>query len=251
MKAVIMQPTYLPWVGLFDLIDQSDVFVFLDNVQFEKQSWQQRNKIKTPQGWIWLTVPVLQSLGQKINEVKINNNSNWKEKHLKSIQYNYDKAPYFKKYFKFFEETYNTNWECLADLNIHIIKWTSDQLNIKNKFVNSSSMNIKGRKTELLVDICKKLNADAYLSPLGSVMYIEENNLFERDGIKLEYQHFEHPIYKQLWGDFMPYMSVIDLLFNEGPKSRTIIRSGRKKSYISEEARKTRNELGVVLSNAN
>ena len=235
-----MQPTYLPWMGYFDLIDQSDIFVFLDNVQFEKQSWQQRNKIKTRQGEIWLTVPVLQSLGQKINEVKINNNSNWKEKHWKSIKYNYNKAPYFKTYFKFFEETYNTDWQYLVDLNIHIIKWVCNQLNIKKDFIKSSDMGIEGKKTDLLVNICKKLNADTYLSPLGSAVYIEKNNLFEREGIKLEYQHFEHPIYKQLWEDFVPHISVIDLLFNEGDKSLDIIRSGRRKPYTSEEVRKIR-----------
>ena len=240
MKCVIMQPTYLPWMGYFDLIDQSDIFVFLDNVQFEKQSWQQRNKIKTPKRAIWLTVPVLQSLGQKINEVKINNNSKWKEKHWKSIKYNYDKAPYFKRDFEFFEELYHTNWEYLVDMNIHVIEGVSKQLNIKKDFIKSSNMNIKGRKTELVVGICKELNADTYLSPLGSAVYIEENNLFEREGIKLEYQHFEHPNYKQLWGDFIPYMSVIDLLFNEGDKSLDIIRSGRRKSYTSEEVRKMR-----------
>lgn len=240
MKAVIMQPTYIPWMGYFDLIDQSDVFVFLDNVQFEKQSWQQRNKIKTPQGWIWLTVPVLQSLGQKINDVKINNNSKWKEKHWKSIKYNYDKAPYFKRGINFFEELYHTNWEYLVDMNIHVIEWITKQLNIKKDFIKSSNMNIKGRKTELVVGICKELNADTYLSPLGSAIYIEENNLFEREGIKLEYQHFEHPTYKQLWGDFIPYMSVIDLLFNEGDKGLDIIRSGRRKPYTSEEVRKMR-----------
>lgn len=240
MKAVIMQPTYISWMGYFDLIDQSDIFVFLDNVQFEKQSWQQRNKIKTHQGVIWLTVPVLQNLGQKINEVKVNNNSNWEEKHWKSIKYNYNKAPYFKRYFKFFEETYNTDWEYLVDLNIHVIKGACKQLNIKKDFIKSSNRNIKGRKTELLVGICKELNADTYLSPLGSAMYIEENNLFERECIKLEYQHFERPIYKQLWGDFIPYMSVIDLLFNEGDKSLDIIRSGCRKSYTSEEVRKMR-----------
>lgn len=242
MKVVIMQPTYLPWMGYFDLVDQSDIFVFLDHVQFVRRSWQQRNKIKTPKKWIWLTVPIIRDSAKRIFEVRINNSQNWYKEHCESIRKSYARASYFKKYFKFFEETYNADWEYLVDLNIHVIKGVTKQLNIKKDFIKSSDMGIEGKKTDLLVNICKKLNADIYLSPLGSARYIEENNLFKREGIKLEYQHFEHPIYKQLWGDFIPHMSVIDLLFNEGDKSLDIIRSGRRKSYTSEDVEKVKNE---------
>jgi hypothetical protein len=227
MKCVIMQPTYLPWMGYFDLIYQSDIFVFLDDVQFTKQSWQQRNKIKTSNGEKWLTVPVIQNINQKINETKIDGKSNWKAKHIKSIKFNYSKSPYFDKYFKFFEEAYSLDWKYLADLNIHIIKWIAKQLDINKDFLRSSTINVKGKKTDFLVNMCKKLNADTYLSPLGSSVYIEKT-LFEKEGIKLEYQNFEHPTYRQLYGKFIPYLSVIDLLFNEGSNSPAIIRSGRR-----------------------
>lgn len=237
MKCVIMQPTYLPWIGYFDLIDQSDSFVFFDNVQFSKQSWQQRNKIKTSNGELWLTIPILQNQKQKINEVKIDNKSNWKAKHEKSIKFNYCKAPYFDRYLKFIEETYNEDWEYLIDLNIHIIKFITKKINIKKEFIMSSELNLKGNKTDLLINICKKLDVDTYLSPLGSKEYIEEKNLFKKEGIKLEYQHFEHQKYHQLFRDFIPYMSMIDLLFNEGEQSLEIIRSGRRKSYTSEEVK--------------
>ena len=232
-----MQPTYLPWIGYFDLIDQSDFFVFFDNVQFSKQSWQQRNKIKTVNGELLLTIPIFQNQNQKINEVKIDNKLNWKGKHERSIKFNYNKAPYFDRYSKFIEDIYRKDWEYLIDLNIHIIKYITKEMNLEKKFILSSKLDLKGNKTELLVNICKKLDADTYLSPLGSKEYIEENNLFKKEGIKLEYQHFEHQKYHQLFGDFIPYLSIIDLLFNEGEQSLKIIRSCRRRSYTSEEVK--------------
>ena len=225
MKAVIMQPTYLPWMGYFDLIDQSNIFVFLDDVQFEKQSWQQRNKIKTPHGMIWLTVPVLQNLGQKINEVKINNNSNWKEKHWKSIKYNYSNSSHFNEHFEFFEYIYGTNWGCLADLNMTLIEKSSRILGLDTKFIFSSELNVGGKKTDRLINILNETGADEYISTPGSKSYIEVDK-FNKENIMLYWNEFNHQTYTQLYGDFMPYLSVIDLLFNCGDKSLSVIRKG-------------------------
>jgi hypothetical protein len=228
MKAVIMQPTYLPWIGYFDLMDQSDTFVLLDHVQFSKQSWHQKNRIKTPNGELMLTVPIIRNHPQMINETKINNDQPWRKTHLKSIQANYSKAKYYDKYIGFLEDIYLRKIENLTDLTIPIILWAKEKLGIECKIIKSSEINAGGAKVNLVVDICHKIGADEYLSPPGSKEYIDENNIFEKENIKLEYQKYEHPEYAQLWGKFMPYISVIDLLFNEGGKSLDIIRSGRK-----------------------
>ena len=230
MKTVaIMQPTYLPWIGYFDLIDQTDVFVFLDSVQFDKRSWQQRNRIKTSNGELTLTVPVL-SKGkreQRICEVEFDPTQNFREKHLRAIEHNYSKASHFQQYINGFSKLYAQDYKNLAHLNITLIKWFTQKLGLQVEFSHSSSLKTSGKKVELLVDICKKLNADHYLSPLGSKEYIEENNLFSNNGINLSYQNFKHPQYNQLWGEFIPYLSIIDLFFNEGEKSLNIIRNGR------------------------
>lgn len=228
MIAVIMQPTYLPWMGYFDLMAQSDIFIFLDNVQFEKQSWQQRNKIKTSQGWQWLTVSVVQKISQKIDEVEINNKVKWREKHWKTIMQNYRKSEFWSTYSSFFEDVYQREWKYLANLNIHITGWIRDQLGIETRLKSASEMDVQGQKVSLVIDICKKVGADTYLSPIGAKEYIEGDNRFADEGIRLQYHDFEHPVYRQLYGDFIPYMSVIDLLFNEGPRSLEIIRSGRR-----------------------
>ncbi len=228
MKAVIMQPTYLPWIGYFDLMDQSDIFVLLDHVQFSKHSWHQKNRIKTPNGESMLTVPIIRKHPQMINETKINNSQPWQKKHLKSIQLSYAKAKYYDKYIGFLEDIYSKKIERLADLTIPIILWAKEELGIECKILKSSELNAGGAKVNLVVDICHKIGADEYLSPLGSKEYIDENNIFEKENIRLEYHHYVHPKYSQLWGEFKPYMSVIDLLFNEDGEALKIIRSGRK-----------------------
>jgi len=229
MKAAIMQPTYLPWMGYFDLMDQSDIFVFLDNVQFEKQSWQQRNEIKTPKGELWLSIPIIRKYPQQIKEVRINNFQPWQSNHLKSIQYNYSKAKYFNKYIKFFQDIYSEKTTKLIDFTIPIIILIKNILGINTEIIKASELDVKGKKVELLFDICHKIGANEYLSPVGSKEYIDENNLFEKGNIKLEYHQYNHPVYTQLFGEFISYLSVIDLLFNKGENSLNIIRSGRKK----------------------
>jgi len=234
MKVVIMQPAYLPWLGYFDLMDQSDTFVVLDNVQFEKRSWQQRNRIKTKKGELWLTIPVISKgrYNQKINEVEIDDSQSWAKKHLKTIERNYAHAKYYKNYINFFKNFYSEKITKLVDFTIPIILYIKDVLGINSQIVKASELNVNGSKVELLIDICHKIKADEYLSPIGSKEYIEENNLFKKEGIRLEYHHYIHPKYSQLWGDFIPYLSAIDLLLNEGGDSLSIIKSGRNKNKI-------------------
>lgn len=225
----IMQPTYVPWLGYFDLIDQSDCFVFLDSVQFNKRSWQQRNRIKTPSGELLLTVPVFSrgKRDQRICEVQIDRTTNFEEQHIKTIECCYGEAPFFKEFMDELAVILRKKHQYLAELSIELINWLREAIGIKTDLIRSSSLAVQGRKVELLVAICKSVRAERYLSPLGSKAYIEENNIFARNNIKLEYQIFEHPIYTQLYGNFIPYLSVIDLLFNEGERSLEVIGSGR------------------------
>ena len=219
--AAIMQPTYLPWVGYFDLIDQVDVFVYLDDVQFEKQSWQQRNQLRGPGGLEWITVPVRIKgrFGQLICDVEINP-VKFPDKHIKQVAQNYRRAPYFKDYFESFEAAIRKAADSgvLCGLNISMIEWCCQNLSIGTKRVRSSQLGVEGRRSERLVQLLDKLEADRYLSPMGSYEYIcEDSECFDREMVKVSFLQYEHPEYKQVYDPFMPYASVIDLLFNHGP----------------------------------
>lgn len=222
----IHQPQYLPWLGYFDKIDRADRFVFLDNVQYKKNEWQNRNRIRTSQGWQWVTVPVLYSFPQKIREVKINNGLNWRKKHLHALTYNYSRAAYFKDFIGFFEETYNREWSYLVDINIHIIRYLVEALGIETEVFLASELSPSEDPTGRLIDICKSLGADTYLSGVDGVKYMDMER-FEREGIRVVVQDFKHPTYNQNFKGFIPNMSVVDLLFNHGDRSLEILRSTR------------------------
>ncbi len=230
MIAVIMQPTYLPWIGYFDLMDTADVFILLDSVQFEKQSWQQRNRVKTVDaGSKWLTVPVVQGLQQKISEVRIEASNPWKRKHWGTISQYYKNAPFWKQYNEELSALYSREWDLLFDWNAAMITFLKEQFGIGTDFVRASEIPVTGDRIGLLANLCHYVKADVYLSPVGSSDYIAENNIFDSEGIFLIYQQYTHPVYNQLHGNFMSHLSAIDLLFNEGPASLDIIRSGRGK----------------------
>lgn len=235
----IMQPTYLPWLGYFNLIDQADIFVFLDSVPFEKQSWQQRNQIRTPKGLEWITVPVLikKRFGQLISEVDINP-VRFPNQHIKQIRQNYSRAPHFRSYEEEFFEVLKQASEgfSLNSLSITLIKWICSKLSLTTRFVRSSELSATGKRSELLVNISKELDAAIYLSPLGSLDYIKnEYHYFEEAKIDVLFNQYVHPEYNQTYTPFLPYASVIDLLFNEGPESASIIRSGQQTSIHAKE----------------
>ncbi|MDP2729862.1 MAG: WbqC family protein [Dehalococcoidales bacterium] len=225
MIAAIHQPNYLPWMGYFYKIVNCDIFVFLDNVQYTKNGYINRNMIKTPQGAAWLTVGVLTKSrhGQLVSEVEINNSLPWSIIHQKSMFQSYSKAPYFKNYASFFQEIYARKWERLVDLNEALIKLICQILGINTvKFLFASELNVSGHSTELLVDICQAVDCDIYFSGPSGQDYMDEQ-FFVNQRITLRYSDFKHPAYNQLWGDFVPNMSIIDLLFNEGEKSLEIL----------------------------
>jgi hypothetical protein len=224
-----MQPTYLPWMGYFELMMKSDTFVFFDDVQFEPKSWHQRNRVKGPNGELWLTVPVLTKgeRFQKINEAQIDNMKQWERKHLSSIEFNYLKAPFFDSYISPLREIYSKKWTRLVDVNLALISFLMRQLGITTPTIRSSELRVESDRNRRIIDICKKLGAKELYDAEGarSLLNLE---MFEKEGIRLTFQNYQHPTYSQLYGDFVPYLSVIDLLFNEGPKSLDIVRSGAK-----------------------
>jgi len=230
----VMQPTYIPWIGYFDLIDQVDKFVFLDDVQLEKNSWQIRNRIKTAQGELFLSISRKRNKGDALSLIKdteLNDLSRWREKHIKTIQVAYQKTAFFEEVFPFIQTLISANTTNLSEFNINIIQSISDRIGIETEFFISSKLQgITGVKDERVVLICKALKCDTYISPIGALEYIDRENEggeFSKNNIELFYQNYNHPIYKQLYGDFLQHMSIIDLLFNEGfSRSLEIIRKG-------------------------
>ena len=226
-----MQPTYLPWLGYFDLIDQSTIFVFLENVQFEKRSWQQRNQIRTPKGLEWLTIPVNVKgrYNQLVREVEIVQSSAFPHDHIRAIEFYYRRAPYFNNYFPKLKEILTEEVTLLCKLTIRLIRWIASEIGINAKFELGSQFPAHGPRSELLVDICKAVDAHRYLSPIGSAAYLStEYEIFHQNNIEVLFQNYDHPEYPQVYQPFIPYASAIDLLFNHGSKSLDVIRSGRK-----------------------
>ena len=231
MKTVaIMQPTYFPWVGYFGMIDRVDTFIFLDSIQYAKRTWQQRNKIKTATGPIWLTVPTMSKGKHKqlINEVEIDTSRNFQASHLASIDNNYRKSPYYSEYSPALFSLLEKDHKNLSVLTTELVKWFCNELGITTSIKYSSEMQSVGIKAELLATLCAQVDATEYVSAPGSREYLEESDSFDKRNIAINYFEYEHPKYPQLFGEFTPYMSIIDLLFNVGPESLTVIRQGYK-----------------------
>jgi hypothetical protein len=220
----VHQPQYLPWLGYLDKIANSDLFIFLDDVQYKKREFQNRNKIKTPAGPLWLSVPVITKghYTQNIKDVLICTDDNWEQEHLKSIEHNYAKSPYFNEHKAFLAELYGKKWDKLMDVSMSIINYSLDYLKISTPRRMSSEFNVTTMSTERIIDLCKKAGADTYLSGTGGKDYMD-TSLFEKNNIKLIFQNFKHPQYSQLHGTFEPYLCILDLLLNCGPQSRQIL----------------------------
>lgn len=227
------QPQYLPWLGYFDKISACDVFVVLDNVQYKDREFQNRNKIRAKDGPLWLTVPIIsKGRGRElISEVMIDNGFEWRRKHLMSMKTSYGHARYLRDHLPFFEDLYAGRWERLSDLNFRIIEYILKVLAISKKICFESDLNVRATRTDRIIEICKKLDADTYLSGAGGRDYLEEDK-FSGAGIKLVYQQYAHPVYAQQFmadkNDFIPNLSIVDLLFNEGPRSLEILGKNRR-----------------------
>ena len=226
MKIAIHQPQYMPWCGYFHKIASADLFVLLDDVQFKKNEWQHRNRIRTSQGWQWLSAPNQHRFPQKINEVRVNNATQWQEKHWRSLAASYGKATFFDLYKEEFKRFFEGGWDLLAQLNIDSVKLLARLLGIATPLKVSAPYNFQGASTERLVNICRHFNADIYLSGAGGREYLDIG-IFEKAGIGVEFQEFTCPVYEQHWSrgaaEFIPGLSAVDLLFNCGYKSLNLL----------------------------
>ncbi|HEX8145357.1 MAG TPA: WbqC family protein [Pyrinomonadaceae bacterium] len=225
---VVLQPGYLPWLGFFDQMRRSDIFVFYDDVQFDKNGWRNRNRIKSPKGPHWLSVPVrVSSLSQRILETEIDNRQPWARKHLGTIKQFYARAPYLKRYLPELEELLAGRvWERLIDLDVAVVELLSGWLGISRRTLRSSALRIEGERSERLLNICLALGARRYLSGSAARVYLD-TELFARHGVEVEWQDYEHPVYPQQHGEFVPFLSALDLLLNCGDESTAIIASGK------------------------
>ena len=224
MIVAVHQPQYLPWLGYFDKIDRADIFVLLDNVQFKKNEWQNRNKIKTAQGWQWLTVPVMYKYPQLITEVMINNRVTWQRKQRQAILSNYKKALHYERLEEFFEYIFSSSWQFISQLNMEAVKRLVKILGIDTPLYIASGLGeFPQDPDERLIAITKYFDSDTYLAGTGGREYMDLDK-YSKSGIEVIFQDFKHPVYSQIFGDFEPFMSVIDLIFNHGDKSLMIIR---------------------------
>ena len=225
-RVAIMQPTYLPWSGYFGLMQSVDVFVLLDSVQFARRSWQQRNQIKTANGAQWLSVPVQSKCkrDQLICEVELDKSSGFAATHRRSVELSYAKTPYFRQYADNLLPLLDNSSPLLADMTVALILQLKAQLGIETRVLRASELDGSGAKADLLASLCKQIGATAYVSPPGSKEYLDESDAFKQIGVPVQYYEFKHPKYPQPFGEFLPYMSIIDMMFNCGERSSELIR---------------------------
>ncbi len=224
MICTVHQPNYLPYAGFFEKATRADVFVIYDTTQFKKNDWQNRNRICVNNSWQWVSVAVIHNFGQKINQVKIDASKKPLKKNWNSLKSVYGGAPYFKQYSGIFEEIYEKNYENIADLNWDLILAIAGILGVKTRFIKNSDLPpIDSFSTQALIDICKNVNADTYISGSEGRNYLQLD-LFDKANMKVIFQNFKHPVYRQFNNEvFQPYMCILDLIFNCGDKSLEIL----------------------------
>ncbi len=235
MILAIHQPEFLPYLGFFQKVARAEHFVFLDHVQFSKGDIQNRNYIRNKEGKILLTVPVEKKghLDKAMKDIKIVKDHPWQKKHLKTIYYAYKDAPYFDYFYPEIQKIYKNSWENLVDLNVAFIKLFFNILDIKVSINFSSEFNITSKKTEMIIDICKAVRADTYISGMGAKDYLDVK-LLNSNGIKNYFCKFVHPEYPQINEPFIPNLSVIDLIFNCGENSKYYLDLAIKNSPLEE-----------------
>ncbi len=226
MIAALHQPQYLPWLPYCAKANACDVFVYLDTVQYQKNGVQNRNQIKTPQGPIWLTVPVSASLDQAISEVRIAD-ARWPRKHLQSIGQNYARAPFLPLFNDGLRPLLERPVDLLCELNIAVTEWLFEQLGVKARRVRASSLAATGAKDDLVIAVCKAVGATTYLSGHGAKVYQDESK-FQAHGLALRYYDYRNPVYAQIHpaAGFTPDLSALDLVLNAGPGARAIMLGG-------------------------
>ena len=226
------QPVYLPWLGLFHKIALADRFVSFNQVQYQPKSWNNRNKINTDQGPIWLSVPVLRKgyLDKKYTEIRINSEQPWGRKHWQSILQNYKAAPNFGRYADYFEDVYSREWETLGVLNETMLQWFLEQLGLPHKVESAADFNFQGSKSGLVLDMCRHLDADHYIFGSEGKNYADRGSFAEAE-IQIHFQEYRHPVYEQIHSkEFDSHLSIVDLLFNCGESSLDVLMEGNLSS---------------------
>lgn len=227
------QPVYLPWLGLLHKAALADRFVFMDDVQYLRQDWNNRNKIRTPDGWHWLTAPVAlkASASDRIKDIRLSHEGwgskgHWQADHFSSFHRNYARAPYWGDHGPWLESFYLSQcWESLADMNRRMLDYLLQAFGIATEIVVASDMGFTGRKSDLVLDHASRLGAGAVVTGALGRDYIVVND-FRRLGVHVWFQQYEHPVYAQRWPGFEPFMCAFDLLLNHGPHSREILMRG-------------------------
>lgn len=224
----VLQPGYLPWLGFFDQVRRADIFVYYDDVQFDKQGWRNRNRIKTAQGIQWLSVPIRHSgrMGQRIDEVEIVSSLPWAHKHLASIRQAYARAPFLETYLPELQAVLSSDWQRLVELDIAISELMCRWFGLTTQRLRASTLAIEGDRNERLLWLCRHVGADRYLSGNAAQSYLDVT-AFAAAGITVEWQDYAHPSYPQLHGPFEPYLSALDLLLNMGPQAADILAAKR------------------------
>jgi WbqC-like protein family len=220
----LVQSNYVPWKGYFDLIASADVFVLYDDAQFTTRDWRNRNRIKTPQGLAWLTVPVGDSRSRTIRDVRLPDPA-WQRAHWRTLELAYKRAPHFSRVTEWLAPIYlDRNFTSLSELNKHLIDTICDQLDIRTNITESCSFRLEGARSQLILSICRQIGATEYLSGPSAKTYLDVN-LFESNGISVRWiDYSRYPAYPQLWGDFIHEVSILDLLFNCGPDASSFMK---------------------------
>jgi WbqC-like protein len=226
VRVAIHQPQYLPWLGYMDKLDSADVFVFLDTVQFKKHEWQNRNRIRTKDGWQWLTVPIIDRFPESINQVEINPRTDWRHKHCQALRLHYGGGPHWKPFGPELLALLEKPWTRLAELNVAVVDLICRHLDIKTTCLLASSLAAREERTDRLIDICRAAGGTEYLAGMDGPKLIDVGR-FAQAGIAVQVQTYRHPEYRQRYTPFVSHLSVVDLLLNCGPESLAILRSAR------------------------
>ena len=226
-RVVILQPGYLPWLGFFDLLLKADIFVIFDDVQYTTRDWRSRNRVKTPHGVLWLTVPVKArgARGKMIKDVEIDNSQDWQQKHRQNLETHYKKAAWLSEIDYLISTFYEKKYKFLIDADIDFVTLVRQYFSVSTEILFSSDIPTEGIRDEKLLSICRNLSASHYLSGNAAKNYLREE-LFAAAGIIVEWHNYQHPYYNQLWmkeQGFISHLSVVDLLFNHGPDSLAIL----------------------------
>ena len=227
MNVAIHQPQFLPWLGYFDKLESADVFILLDTVQFKKHEWQNRNRIRVKDGWQWLTVPIIDRFPERIDQVEINNRTDWQRKHCQALRLHYGRAPFWEPLGPELISFLERPWLRLNELNVSVVDLLCRHLSIRTRYIQASGIPAREEPTDRLIDLCRAVGGTGYLAGESGPSYMDVSR-FLQSGITIQVQSYSHPEYPQRYQPFVSHLSVVDLLFNCGPQSLEILRSGRR-----------------------